>query len=90
MQKVISSGLGCDEILPSDELSNWIAWASSVEPFFGYFVSRCCFPEDEAEIEKSSVSYQLHGFSDASNSALSCVVYLRRVVERGRSCVAFI
>ena len=90
LQKVTSSGLGWDEILPSDVLSNWIAWAASVEPFLGYFVPRCYFPEDGAEIEKSKVSYQFHGFSDASNSALSCVVYLRRVVEGRRSCVAFI
>ena len=90
LQKVTSSGLGWDEILPGDGLSNWIAWAVSVEPFLGYFVPRCCFPEDGAEIEKSKVSYQLHGFSDPSNSALSCVVYLRRVVEGRRSCVAFI
>ena len=27
LQKVTSSGLGWDEILPSDVLSNWIAWA---------------------------------------------------------------
>ena len=81
LQKVTSLGLGWEEILPSDVLSKWIAWAASVDPFLGYFVPRCCFPGDGAEIEKSKVSYQLHGFSDASNSALSCVVYLRRVVE---------
>ena len=90
VQKVTSSGLGWDEIPFSDVLSNWIIWAASVEPFLGYFVPRCFFPEDVAEIEKSKKSYQLHGFSDASNSALSCVVYLRRVVEGRRSCVAII
>ena len=61
LQKVTSSGLGWDEILPSDVLSSWISWAASVEPFLGYFVPRCCFPEDGAEIEKSKVSYQLFG-----------------------------
>ena len=37
---------------------------------------RCLFPETSLEVGTSSVEYQLHGFSDASNSALSCVVYL--------------
>ena len=57
LQKVTSSGLGWDEILPSDVLSKWIAWAASVKPFLGYFVPRCCFPEDGAGIEKSKVRY---------------------------------
>ena len=34
-------------------------------------------------------AYQHHGFRDASNQALSCVVYLRRIINR-RSCVAFV
>ena len=39
--------------------------------------------------DDKNVAYQLHGFCDASNQALSCVVYLRRIIN-GRSCVAFV
>ena len=38
--------------------------------------------------DDESVCYQLHEFSDTLNDALSCVVYLRRLIER-RSKVAF-
>ena len=39
--------------------------------------------------DDENVAYQLHGFCDASDQALSCVMYLRRRVN-GRSCVAFV
>ena len=34
--------------------------------------------------------YQLHGFSDACNSAMACVVFLSQVDKSGQSSVAFV
>ena len=51
-------------------------------------IPRYCFPG--GDIQKTGRdTFQLHGFCDASDHALSCVVYLRCIVN-GRSCVAFI
>ena len=38
--------------------------------------------------DDEDVAYQLHGFCDGSNQALSCLVYLRRIIN-GRLCVVF-
>ena len=47
-----------------------------------YSIPRYCFENEEINKSTSSqVKYQLHGFCDASNYALSCVVYLRQIVE---------
>ena len=52
-----------------------------------FSIPRYCFEITEAA--NAASVYQLHGFCDASNSAFSCVVYLRRVVN-GELQVAFV
>ena len=57
--------------------------------FAGLSIPRYCFLEAPVIEDDKNVAYQLHGFCDASNQSLSCVVYLRRIIN-GRSCVAFV
>ena len=72
---------------------DWSAWLGLLRPISEVSIPRYCFWEAKTEArDDESVSYQLHGFSDASNDALSCVVYLRRLIGRrsnaSPSCMA--
>ena len=69
-------------------LHKWRKWVASVESFFAVSLSRCCFL-DELAGECSEGVVFLHGFWDASDRALSCVIYLRRIVD-GKNSLAFI
>ena len=46
-----------------------------------FSVPRCYIPDCSESGVNDKVMYQIHGFCDASNCALSRVVYLRRVVN---------
>ena len=57
--------------------------------FAGLSIFHYCFLKGPVIEDDGDVAYQLHEFCDASNRALSCVVYLRRIINGG-SCVAFV
>ena len=72
-------------------MSDWRTWAESMEKFIDCYSIPQYYFENE-EVNKNTcnqVKYQLHGFCNASNYALSCEVYLRQVVE-GCSDVGFL
>ena len=83
LQKAVTSNLAWDDKLPDDIMSDWKTWAKSMEKIIDcYSIPRYCFGNEKINKNTSSqVKYQLHGFCDASNYALSCVVYLRQIVE---------
>ena len=91
LQRTVASNLAWDDKLPDDIMSDRKTWAKSMEKIVDCFsIPRYCFGNEE--INKNTgkqVKYQLHSFCDASNYALSCVVYLRRIVE-DRSDVGFL
>ena len=87
LQKVATSGVGWDENVSEDIKKEWKKWLSTSNKLEGYAVTRNNLVE---RIEPmSDVTYQFHGFCDASDSAFSCVVYLRGVHD-GRSHVNFV
>ena len=89
LQKVTVLGFGWDDELPEDILKDWSKWVNAVENFAGLSIPRYCFSKGPVIEDRKNVAYQLHGFCDASNQALSCMVYLRRIIN-GCSCVAFV
>ena len=90
LHRATCAGIGWDDELPKDMMINWRAWLCLLRPISEVSIPRYCFWEAETETgDDKNVSYQLHGFSDASNDALACVVYLRRLIGR-RSNVAFV
>ena len=91
LQRVTTMGLEWDDVLSDELLKEWKMWVDSMKLFVDFSIPRSCFLDALSdEVKENEILYQLHGFCDASNSALSCVVYLRRVVKNSRSSVSFI
>ena len=89
LQRVIASGIDWDEKLPDKIVGEWKSWITHLETLDRVSIPRCCFDEvGEAGVDEIAC-YQLHGFCDASNVAITAVVYLRRVIGN-RSSIAFI
>ena len=89
LQKETILGLGWDDELSEDILKDWSKWVNVMESFAGLSIPHYCILEGPVIEDDENVAYQLHGFCDVSNQALSCMVYLRRIIN-GRSCVAFV
>ena len=71
-----------DDNLPADIIENWNSWISSLKDLSCVKLERHCFANNETPCEnKDSAIYQLHNFCDASDNAVSCVIYLRRIVN---------
>ena len=86
LQKVSTCGAYWDDALPVDIKDKWKKWLSSSTKSSDFPIPCHCFEIGEAA--NAAAVYQLHGFCDTSNSASSCVAYLRQVVN-GKSQVAF-
>ena len=89
LQKAAMVKLDWDDELPGDIVNEWNSWVSSLGTLSSFSLDRYCFVNTKVPDENDNVTYQLHGFCDASNTAFSCVIYLRRIVN-GRSDVSFI
>ena len=69
LQRVWELGIEWDEPVPETILSVWKVWRLQLSLLKQVSISRCYFPKDAA-----IVSYQVHGFCDASEEAYSGVV----------------
>ena len=74
LQRVSLSGVSWDDVLPDDIRKDWKKWLASLDLLDEFSIPHNCLPDCAP---RGTSSYQLHGFSDASNSAYSCVIYLR-------------
>ena len=74
-----------DDPVPSSVHEPWLQWRSELHLLSKRHIPRCYFPKD-AHIS----TIQLHGFSDASESAYAGVVYLRMVDTEGRVHVSLV
>ena len=78
LQKVATSGVEWDETLSVDILDSWKKWLATLSLINDFSVPRNYLPD--VEFGFAAAKFQLHGFCDASDSALSCVIYLRCLV----------
>ena len=85
LQSVWESKIDWDDEVPAPIIEDWSIWRSQLKSLSQIHISRCYFPK-EAEI----VLIQLHGFSDASQSAYAAVVYLRMNDSKGVVHVALV
>ena len=74
LQKVAASGTDWAEVLPDGIKMQWRKWLEVSNILEEHAISRNALMNIETD---SKVTYQLHGFCDASDSASSCVDYLR-------------
>ena len=74
LQKVSLSGVSWDDVLPDDIKKDWKKWLASLGLLDEFSIPRTCLSDCAPQ---GTSSYHLHGFSDASNLAYSCVIYLR-------------
>ena len=74
-----SAGFEWDDNLPVDIIDAWKKWLAHLHLLHDFSIPRSCYVVESTGV----VSYQLHGFCDASNLAYSCVrpIYLRLLVD---------
>ena len=84
-QRLWELNLGWDEELPDDLSHQHQVWKSQLPLLQDKPFSYCYFRSDSG---KRSV--QLHGFSDASETAYSAVVYVRATYEKGPPTVVLV
>ena len=78
--------VGIKEYPVADEVrESWEKWRSELTLLSGVSIPRCYFCKD---VKVASV--QLHGFSDASESAYAGVVYVRMLVSLNRAHVSLV
>ena len=85
LQSVWESKVDWDDKVPEPIIEEWSLWRSQLKSLSQVHIPRCYFPK-EAEI----VSIQLHGFSDASQSVYTAVVYLRMTDSKGEVHVSLV
>ena len=79
LQRVWEAGINWDVPLPQPILEDWSHWRSELPQLSNKIVPRCHYPNSAV------VSVQLHGFSDASETAYTRVVYLRMTDSQGNT-----
>ncbi len=85
LQRIWELGLEWDEKVPPRIESLWRAWRTELSLLTTQPIERCYFSSTQPRI-----IIQLHGFSDASQSAYGAVVYLRCVYADASTSVALV
>ena len=70
-QRLWKLNVGWDDPVPTDICEEWLKWRTELKLLSNKLIPRYYFPKDT-----SLGTQQLHGFSNASESAYSVVVYL--------------
>ena len=78
LQQLWEAKLDWDDEVPHLIKEMWLRWKAEAPHLSTCFVPRYFFPKDVDIVET-----QLHGFSDASESAYSAVVYIRGKDAKG-------
>ena len=78
-QRLWELNVGWEDPVPTDICEEWLKWRTELKLLSDKLISRYYFPKDT-----SLGTLQFHGFSVASESAYSGVIYLRMVDSNGR------
>ncbi|XP_069106964.1 uncharacterized protein [Argopecten irradians] len=86
LQNLCKQGLRLDDNITDADLRKWNTWISQLHELENVEVERCYKPSDFGNV----TSVQLHSFSDASDTGLEMVFYLRFIDETGRIHCSFL
>lgn len=86
LQELCREGIDWDDPVPAHIRSQWEKWRSELPLVETIKIARCLKPPDFGE----PVAVELHSFSDASNTGLGQVTYLRLVNSSGQVHVSFL
>ena len=78
-QDLCREKLDWDDPIPEDKVVKWEEWINELSRVKTMTVPRCVQDQTEGEI----ISYQLHGFADASKKAYCAAVYLVVITTKG-------
>ena len=78
LQETTRLKLGWDQQVPEDISKKWYSWIHDLEEIEHLKIKRCI-----TEFASGTTSYQLHHFSDASQTGYGCVSYLRTENQDG-------
>ncbi len=81
LQRIWSLGLDWDELIPSELTDVWQRWRDELHMITEFPIPRCYFQQN-----RNFQSCSLHGFCDASQTAMAAVVYIRVVYSE--DCVS--
>lgn len=85
LQKTWEAGISWDDIVSNEIHDRWFTWRTELTCLTTKYIPRCYFPKDGRIMCK-----QLHGFSDASESAYAAVVYFRSMDTDGKVYVSLV
>ncbi|XP_069129179.1 uncharacterized protein [Argopecten irradians] len=86
LQNLCKQGICWDDDITDADLRKWSTWISQLHELENVEVERCYKPSDFGNV----TSVQLHSFSDASDTGLGMVFYLRFIDETGRIHCSFL
>ena len=92
LQKLTIMSIDWEDKISEVLYKEWCKWVEFMRDYSEFSIPRYCFANEHGYIgyaTNDKIVYELHGFCDASDSALSCVIYLKQIVN-GHVCVSFI
>ena len=89
LQQLAIEGFSWDEPLNSSYAKAWNNWLDTLIKWQDLALPRWYFAKAAPPDENADTQYELHAFSDASNEAYGCVLYLRRI-SNGTASTSFV
>ena len=81
LQQLALTGHSWDEPIKHNYVKAWNRWLMTLDTWRNLFLPRWYFANSSlTESQCLNAEWQLHAFSDASNEAYGCVVYIRRKI----------
>ena len=89
LQQLAIEKFDWDTAVPDEFVKGWNKWLCSIQLLSDFALPRWYFANSPYCTPNDEISYELHGFSDASNQAFCSVIYLRRIVN-GEISLSFV